>query len=302
MHDDPVNTTSILVCGLLAADIVFDVATIPKDAIKYRANNVSLSCGGGGCYAAIAIKRLGGIASILARVGDDDFGKFILSTLNAEGIDCANVSSRTGIKTPVSSIAIDSQGERQILNYRDQAAAPVVHELSFETLPLAVLVDTRWHEGSIYALEYAKAHNIPGIVDAEAPVSLEAMSLASHIAFSRQGLSDFASTDSIVHGLLKASVQFSAWICVTDGENGTHILRGPELETIPAPKIDAVDTLGAGDVWHGAFAVQLARGADELSAVKFANITAALKCARAGGGFAAPTLREVVKFSDVHFV
>lgn len=298
MHDDPVSATPILVCGLLATDIVFDVATIPKEAIKYRANDVSLSCGGGGCYAAIAIKRLGGLASVFARVGDDDFGNFILSTLYAEGIDCANVSAQTGVQTPVSSISVDSHGERQILNYRNQALAPIDSELLFETLPLAVLVDTRWLEGSIHALEYARANNIPGIVDAEAPVSVEAMSLASHIAFSRQGLSDFASSDSIVHGLQKAKEQFSAWVCVTDGENGTHILRGTELETIPAPKINAVDTLGAGDVWHGAFAVKLARGANELNAVKFANVTAALKCARAGGEFAAPTLREVVNFSD----
>ena len=299
MHNEPVSTTPILVCGLLAADLIFDVTQIPTNAIKYRADQASLVCGGGGCYAAMAVKRLGGMPSLLSRVGSDYFGEFILSTLQTEGIDCTHVGVTTDIQTPVSSIAVDTHGERQIINYRNQAAAPVNEALRFDSLPLAVLVDTRWHEGSIYALEYARAHNIPGVIDAEAPVSAKAMSIASHIAFSRQGLSDFAHTDSILHGLQKASTQFSSWICVTDGEHGTHWLRGSEVQTIPAPKIDAVDTLGAGDVWHGAFTIQLARGADELEAVKFANVAAALKCTRVGGGFSAPTFHDVTQFCSV---
>jgi sugar/nucleoside kinase (ribokinase family) len=62
------------------------------------------------------------------------------------------------------------------------------------------------------------------------------------------------------------------------------------------PQIIAVDTLGAGDVWHGAFCLQLARGADENSAVRFANVAAALKCTRSGGGYAAPELDTVTDY------
>jgi len=296
MCDAEDSPTPILVCGLLAADIVFDVPAIPADAIKYKASKVSLVCGGGGCYAAIAIKRLGGTPSLLARVGRDHFGEFILSELKTEGIDCKKVVVHADNQTPLSSIAVDPNGERQIINYRNAAAAPLSNELSFKRAPQAVLVDTRWLEGSIAALEYAKAKNIPGVIDAEAPTSGPAMKLASHIAFSRQGLSEFASTDSILSGLQKAQTACSAWVCVTDGEHGTHMLHGSEVLTIVAPKITAVDTLGAGDVWHGAFTVQLAQGADELSAVKFANVAAALKCASTGNNFSAPPLQEVTQF------
>ena len=259
MPVDSTSATPILVCGLLAADVVFNVSAIPNSAIKYRADKVSLNCGGGGCYAAIAINRLGGQASMFARLGNDDFGKFILSTLNANNIDCSHVSVQSELQSPLSSITIAPQGERQIVNYRDDTMTTLPEKLSFGTSPQAVLVDTRWLDGSIYALEYAKANRIPGVIDAEAPVSIEAMNLASHIAFSRQGLSDFASTDSIVDGLRKAAAQFSAWICVTDGEHGAHILRNSHMQTIPAPQINAVDTLGAGDVWHGALRLWSAR-------------------------------------------
>jgi len=297
MSDNTNTATRVLVCGLLAADVVFNVDAIPADAIKYRANKVSLKCGGGGCYAAIAINRLGGSACLLAQLGDEEFGQFMLAALAAYNIDCSHVSVEKNTQSSVSSIAIDKNGDRQILNYRNITAAPVTQDLSFEQAqPQAVLVDTRWLEGSIAALEYANAQNIPGVIDAEAPTSSAAMNIASHIAFSRQGLSDFASTDSIQLGLQKAQASFSAWVCVTDGENGTHMLQGSELLTVAAPTITAVDTLGAGDVWHGAFTVQLAQGADEINAVKFANVAAALKCASTGDEFSAPHLQTVTQF------
>ena len=58
----------------------------------------------------------------------------------------------------------------------------------------------------------------------------------------------------------------------------------------------AVDTLGAGDVWHGAFALRLAEGADELTAIRFASAAAALKCTRPGGRMGAPSRAEVAAF------
>lgn len=289
--------TPVLVCGLLATDIVFGVTSIPTSAVKYRAEKVALNCGGGGCYASVAINRLGGCSTLLARVGDDDFGKLVLTTLSAEGIDCTNVIVEPHIHTPLSSIAIDAAGERQILNYRDQTPTAYTDKLEFGATPSAVLVDARWVEGSISALEYAKLKNIPGIVDAEAPVSEDAMALATHIAFSRQGLSQFASTDSIADGLRMADKRFSGWVCVTDGENGTHFLSNAQIVSVHAPVVDAIDTLGAGDVWHGAFTLKLAHGADETRAVTFANAAAAIKCTRVGGGWSAPTLSEVTQLT-----
>ncbi len=291
--------TSILVCGLLTTDVIFEVDSVPTHAVKYLANNVTLHCGGGGCYAAVAINRLGGLGCIVAKIGDDDFGKYILTSLASVGVDHTNVIVDKNTQTPLSSIALDSAGERQILNYRNQSPEAFSDNFCFSSSPDAVLVDARWIEASIRSLEYAKSRNLPGVVDAESPVSEEVMALATHIAFSRQGLSQFASTDAVSEGLLKAASAFSAWVCVTDGENGTHVLQNNKVMTIPTPNIKAVDTLGAGDVWHGAFTLQLAQGVDELSAVKFANVAAALKCTRSGGGWSAPDLQEVNEFNQM---
>lgn len=291
--------TPVLVCGLLAADIVFGVNEIPCESIKYRAENVSLRCGGGGCYASVAINRLGGASAVVARVGDDEFEKIIASALDAEGIDRTHVIVDQRIHTPVSSIALDQAGERQIVNYRDQSPQDFTNKFLFHSSPRAVLVDARWIEGSISSLEYAKLHNIPGVVDAESPVSEAVMDLATHIAFSRQGLSQFSSTDSVKDGLQVAAKRFPAWVCVTDGENGTHVWSKGRVLTLKAPQVNAIDTLGAGDVWHGSFTLQLAKGVNELNAVEFANTAAAIKCTRSGGGWSAPTLLDVKKYLDL---
>ena len=69
------------------------------------------------------------------------------------------------------------------------------------------------------------------------------------------------------------------------------------LENIPTPKVDVKETLGAGDVWHGAFALSLGEGKKELDAVKFANSVASLKCAGFGGRGSFPSRRKQLKIS-----
>ena len=90
-------------------------------------------------------------------------------------------------------------------------------------------------------------------------------------------------------GLRAAAKRTPAWLCVTHGADGTYSLARGQLDHIPAASVDVVDTLGAGDVWHGAFALRLAEGAAEGDAIRFANAAAALKCTRPGGREGAPS-------------
>ena len=89
---------------------------------------------------------------------------------------------------------------------------------------------------------------------------------------------------------------FNSWACVTDGSNGVYFLEECTLCNLPAPEIKAKDTLGAGDVWHGAFAVCLAEGKSEIEAIKFSNLAAAIKCTKFGGQSSIPTRTEINEF------
>ena len=125
----------------------------------------------------------------------------------------------------------------------------------------------------------------------------EALHLASHVAFSREGLEDFGGQGSIEELLLSADEKLDGTVLVTDGGEWC-ILGGKPQHLSPARifSFTVIDTLAAGDVWHGALALQLARGEALSSAVHFANAAAALKCTRKGGGDGAPTLSEVEEF------
>ena len=124
----------------------------------------------------------------------------------------------------------------------------------------------------------------------------EALGLASHIAFSAQGLRDFAGTVDLAIGLRMARAETGAWVCVTDGPNGVSYLGADGEGHVPARPVEIVDTLAAGDVWHGAFALALGEGRGETDAIAFANAAATLKCTRFGGREGTPGREETERF------
>lgn len=277
-------------------DFVYQMDELPVGAAKFRAAGVAIVGGGCGANAAVAVARLGGQASLAARLGRDAIGDMIVADLTAEGVNLDCVHRDRAARSAFSSIYVDKDGERQIVNFR---GAGLADDPRFVTLPKTVdaaLADTRWIAGAAKTMQIAKARDIPGVLDAEAPVTPDQIAGASHVAFSRAGLSDLTGEADIVRALKVVSAATSAWVCVTDGSAGVYILDGHHVENIPACPVTAVDTLGAGDIWHGAFALRLAEGAHEHEAVGFANAAAALKCTRFGGRQGCPDRAETNAF------
>ncbi|MCV0397964.1 MAG: sugar kinase [Rhizobiaceae bacterium] len=290
---------TVLIAGLATLDFVFDVDAMPRTAEKHRARDASMIGGGGAANAAVAISRLGGRASLAVRLGDDEFAALIEAGLAGEGVDGSLIRRIAGSRSSFSSVFIDRKGERQIVNFRDDTTSTDANWISQSDMSIdAALSDTRWPEGALAAMQLARRQGRPGVIDGEAParLALAALVAASHIAFSAQGLREFAGTDDFRDGLAKARDETGAWVCVTDGANGVAVLEEERLRTIPAFGVDAVDTLAAGDVWHGAFALALAERQGEIDAVRFANAVAAIKCMRAGGRASYPDRAAVETF------
>ncbi|MFP1631151.1 PfkB family carbohydrate kinase [Zhengella sp. ZM62] len=273
----------VLVAGMAVADFIFQVDEMPSLAQKYRALNAEFAGGGCAANAAVAISRQGGEALLAARLGDDPVGDLILADLEAEGVDTRLVHRAPGGMSSFSSIYVDRQGERQVMNFRGRGLTESVEWLSGLHGAGAVLADNRWPALTRTVLALARAQGIPGVVDAEAPVTAGNLSGASHIAFSMQGLSDLAPGAAAADALRFARGQTDAWVCVTDGANGVLFLDGDTAAHVPAIPIRPVDTLAAGDIWHGAFALLLAEGASERDAIIHASATATLKCLAFGG-------------------
>ncbi len=294
------QSTSILVAGVAVIDFVFRLDTLPRQAEKYRARDATMTGGGGAANATVAIARLGGKALLAARLGDDAVGQLIIDDLGREGVDCSLTRRFAGRRSSFSSVFVTDAGERQIVNFRDilpdDSAAWIEHDMSTEIR--AALADTRWPGGALAAMQTARNRAVPGILDAEAPVheSEAALKIASHVAFSAQGLADFTGESDLTVGLRSAAATLPGWVGVTDGEHGAYWIENGRIEHEPAYEIEAIDTLAAGDIWHGAFALRLGEAESEREAIRYANAVAAIKCTRFGGRAGAPTRTEADAF------
>ncbi|MEL6582718.1 MAG: PfkB family carbohydrate kinase [Pseudomonadota bacterium] len=286
----------ILIAGQSVLDFIFYLDEHPSKPEKYRAKGAQIIGGGCAGNAAVAVARLGGGAHLCGRVGADDIGMLITDGLRAEGVDITNIAQIEGGRSSYSSICIDAEGERQIINVR---GADLGDDTSSWTLPPridAALGDTRWKAGCLAALNIARERGLPGVLDGEAPIPDDLAKAASHVVFSVQGICSFAGVDDPLKALAVAHEKIPGWVAVTDGPKGVFHYDGEEVVHTPGHMVNVVDTLGAGDVWHGAFALALAEGQEEKAAIRFASATAALKCTKKGGRAGTPSRDEVETF------
>lgn len=284
----------IICAGLIAADLVLEVDEFPLKGTKNRARASRMITGGGALNAASAIARLGGDVSLVGVIGDDEFGLFLRQKIVGRKIDDQYVRTVAGAATSRSANMITPDGDRTIINHRETAFSQATLQLPAEFTFDAALVDTRWPEAAVQIIEAAKRAGKPAVVDAEAPFAeaQTALESASHIVFSEQGLADYCGGKS-AEALGQAAAQLGVWCAVTRGALPVLFHNGQSLTEVPTHPTTAVNTLGAGDVWHGAFTLALSQGRSEMDAIRWANAAASLKVSRHVRVEELPTTTEV---------
>ena len=294
----------VICVGHSALDRVFTVEAWPAASAKVRASSFTEIGGGMAANAAVAIARLGGEAHFWGPAGEDGVAELMRVQLQAAGVDVNGLRRFGGLQSSTSAILIDARGERLIVSYRGSAL-----EASAEWLPLAqiawagaVLADVRWPPGALAALGAAHRAGIPCVLDADTAEAATLQALAGqaeYVLFSEHGLDCFAGAGGIEGGLRQALALGARFAAVTQGERGVHWIAAGQaggLRHLPAFAVTAVDTLAAGDVFHGAFALMLAEAQAPARALRYASAAAAIKCTRAGGRNGSPTRAEVERF------
>jgi sulfofructose kinase len=291
-----------VVCvGIATLDLVYGIDAFPARPLKLRAQSFSTSLGGMAAVAACAIARLGGAVQFWGPIGDDAFGRAIRAELDDAGVHAAAIAPALGASSSHSVVIVDHAGERLIVNHRGSALGSGADILPVGRLHAsALLADVRWPRGAEAMLERANALGIPTVLDAEMGEQEALHSLvprARHVIFSEPGFAQWAKTDcdsprapAALQALCTAGAALAA---VTRGERGVLCATREGVHTLAAFKVDAVETLGAGDVFHGAYALAIAEEMPLLDAVRFASAAAALRCTRPGGRTAIPARHEV---------
>lgn len=296
----------ILCVGALTMDTIFRLDRLPSGPGKFIPLEAVEIAAGMASSAAATIARLGGDVALWASVGEDDIGLRVVSELTAEDVDCTNVRRVEGARSAFSSIFVDAAGERMIVPFYDPALLsapdimPPIADGEFDV----VMTDVRWPLAAAQALKAAQTAGVRGVLDADT-ASLETLEmllpLASHIVASEPAAERVTGESDPERATVALAALYGrdgAFIAVTGGERGCFWydeLEG-EVRYMPAFSVNAVDTLAAGDVFHGAFAWGLARGYPIYQIMRFASAAAAIKCTRFGGRRGAPTKAEVDAF------
>jgi sulfofructose kinase len=290
--------TPVLCVGLAGQDFIFLVQNLPSKPEKYRSREMIAAGGGLAATAAVAAARLGGRVSLATRLGDDWIADHILQELASYGVDCTSCRRFAGLRSSVSAVLVTASGERLIVNHSDDRLPDDPSWLP--PLPpgtRAVHGDMRWEAGSRRYLEDARRAGVPGILDVDrAPEDQSLIARATHAAFSTQAVTELLGPHDPGEAVARLARLHGNWVAVTDGGSGTWFGAAGKVHHQAAFPITPVDTLGAGDVFHGALTLALGEGQDEAKAVRFASAAAALKCQQFGGRLGAPTRAETEAF------
>lgn len=296
----------LLSVGALTEDTIFRLAGLPSGPGKFIPDEAVRIAAGMATAAAIAAARQGGAVSLWASIGDDVGGRELIRDIAAEGVDCSLIRVVPGGRSALAAILVEAHGERIIVPYYDPVTqadpralpAPIAGRFD------AVLADVRWPGAAALALAAARGAGVPAILDADVaarPILERLLPLATHVAAARPAAAILCGGDlSTEAATVRLAAMCEATVIVTDGSRGTTWFdrAANAVRHVPAPRVEAVDTLSAGDVFHGAFALALAEGRPLVDAIRHASAAAAIKCMRFGGRRGAPTRAETIAFLE----
>jgi ribokinase len=285
-------TGSVVVIGAINVDLVVSRAPLPAPGRTVTGGVFTQHHGGkGGNQAVAAARALGGRAVVIVgAVGNDTFGHDALDALRAEGV-AASVAMRPGVPTGVALICVAPDGENQIsvaaganaeLSASDVTSAfTQVHEVA---VVLASLEVSQVAVGA--AAVWCNEHQVPFVLN-PAPVQPWVGDLAAVAAYVTPNEHELQAMGSLPEGVV---------VVETRGREGVLIRRGGEDLRVRAPRVQAVDTTGAGDCFNGVFAAGLAEGLEAAAAAQRAVAAAALSVTKVGAREGMPTRDELDAF------
>jgi sulfofructose kinase len=292
----------VIVVGHAALDHVYRIDAFPAKPTKLRASEHIESGGGAAANAAAAIGKLGGAVELWSRVGEDDTGVKVRRDLESSGVDTRYVIEEPGRKTRTSAVVVDTHGERLIISEDDRSMP-----MSAEWLPLdrvatagAVLSDLSWLEATRVLFSAARSCGVPTVVDLDVAggrFASEILPLSDYAILSAPALDTLTEGADDAERLARIAVGGVRHAGVTRGAGGyTWLASDGSLSHQTSFAIDAVDTTGAGDAFHGIFTLALARGLADSECSRIASAAAALKCRRLGARAGLPTASELHAF------
>jgi sulfofructose kinase len=290
----------VLCVGHAAYDLTFAVPHHPAADEKTFATAFA-GCGGGpAANAAVTVARLGGRSAFAGYLGQDMYGDRHLAELQEAGVDVSLVVRGLN-PTPLSVIWAKPDGSRALVNYRRETPPLPARAIDFSGVRPKVMLFDGWEpELSLPLVQWAAENDIPTVLDAGSIhrgtelLAAQVNYLAASEKFGL-GFTGAAEAETAVSHLYAAMNTKSKTAVITLGARGLVWQNHTGSGRLAAYEITAVDTTGAGDVFHGALAYALAQNLPWPETLRTASAAAALCCTRHGARLGIPTAEEVAE-------
>lgn len=295
----------IYVLGSTTVDMVAKVPYVPVSGETLRAEKFYSGVGGKGANQAVAVAKLGGSVKFIGKTGDDPNGRAVKEQLTASGVDTAHLGV-SALPTATGMIMVINGDNRIVLSTGanfDFAEEDVDEGLAdakagdYLVLQLEIPIET-----VVYAAEQAKKKKMTVILNPAPAASLpERLTENVDIICPNESetailtgveVKDELSLAAAVSALLRTGAKKAV---ITMGDKGAYIAEDGVITHIPARKVDAVDTTGAGDTFIGAMTLKLSEGENLEKACRFAAVASSIAVTREGAAAAIPTREETEK-------
>ena len=294
----------VLGLGSVTVDFVGNIRGWPEKGVKKPLESFAICDGGLVGTALVAVSRLGGNAAFAGKLGQSEMARRALDALAKEKIDTSFIIRTEDAEPIVAFVLTDSaDGQRNIFWTKQGTQYPMPDEFPvkdwFKKVSV-LLIDSVCGRAGIEAAGMARQYNIPVVIDIERnePHAAEAMALATHIIVGEDFAADFtgkSDTTAMLKCLQRSPEQT---VIITLGRKGCVGLSNDGIFELPAYKVEVVDTTGCGDVFHGAYALAVARRKSVIEAARFASAAAALCATKLGGRAGIPTMNQLQSFID----
>ncbi|HUW84282.1 MAG TPA: ribokinase [Phycisphaerae bacterium] len=303
---DP-SRPSVAVIGSINMDLVVRTSHAPAPGETVLGRDLQTIPGGKGANQAVAVARLGLPCWMIGRVGDDEFGQRLLTSLAASKVEVSHIVVTEGTPTGVALIVVDQVGENAICvasgaNYRVtpedvDAAEQAIAAAKVCLLQLELPVDT-----VVHAIRLCRKHGVETILDpAPAPPNAPDALFEADLITPNQNEAEVLTherNEKVREAKAAAAALVSRGarkVVLKLAERGALVFDGERFEQIGPHKIAPVDTTAAGDAFTGALAVARARGHNLADAARYANAAGAAACRKFGAQPSMPTPEDVIE-------
>jgi sulfofructose kinase len=291
----------VLGIGLNATDTLLLVDEFPPYAGKVPFQKEMLSPGGQVATAMVACARLGLRARYIGTIGDNRRGRIQRESLDGTGVDTSGLIVRSGCPNQTAYIVIDTRtGERTVLWQRAECLRLSASEIRSDDIALARMlhIDGCDVEAAAYAASIARAHGIPVSLDVDTvyPNFDSVLKNVDYLVSGSDWLHRWTGETDPFLALEQVQTVYGMRVAATTlGEGGALAREGGRWAYSPGFHVSAVDTTGAGDVFHGAFCYAILEGMPLERALEFSNAAAAINCTAIGARGHIPSREEVLR-------